>query len=184
MADLTLLGICGSLRAKSTNNLLMHEAARHFGPAKFIEGNIRFPLFDADDQEATGIPAEVQALADQIALADAVIVAGPEYNKGISGSLKNALDWISRTEGNPWRDKPVAVMSAAAGGQGGARSQEMLRWCLNPFRPRVLPGPEMMVPQTAQQWDDDGRLTNERGIKVLEELMGLLRDEALRARQG
>jgi chromate reductase len=70
-----------------------------------------------------GIPAEVQELADQIAAADAVIIAGPEYNKALSGVLKNALDWVSRTKGNPWRDKPVAIMSATGGRAGGERTQ-------------------------------------------------------------
>ena len=92
MTDLTLVGICGSLRTKSTNRLLMHEAARRFAPATFIDGDIRFPLFDQDIQDNDGIPAEVQLLSDQIKAADAVIVITPEYNKGISGALKNALD--------------------------------------------------------------------------------------------
>ncbi|MFZ7090853.1 NADPH-dependent FMN reductase [Primorskyibacter sp. 2E233] len=182
MSELKLVGISGSLRKASTNRLLLQEAARRFGEASFVEGNIRFPLFDQDLQEENGIPPEVQALADQIAEADAVIVASPEYNKGITGALKNALDWISRTEGNPWRDKPVAIVSAAAGRAGGERSQNMARLVLSPFRPRLLTGPEVTVAQTAQQWDDQGRLTNELGIKLLDELMGELRREALRMR--
>ncbi|WGW04398.1 NADPH-dependent FMN reductase [Tropicibacter oceani] len=182
MSGMTLLGISGSLRKASTNRLLLQEAARRFGEAKFIEADIRFPLFDEDLQDAEGIPEPVQRLADQIAKADAVIVASPEYNKGISGALKNALDWVSRTEGNPWRDKPVAVVSAAAGRAGGERSQNMARLALTPFRPRLLTGPEVMIAQTSQQWDDQGRLTNEFGIKLLDELMAELRAEAVRMR--
>ncbi|MDJ0821388.1 MAG: NAD(P)H-dependent oxidoreductase [Paracoccaceae bacterium] len=175
MTDLTLVGICGSLRANSTNRLLMQEAARRFAPATFIDADIRFPLFDEDIQDSDGIPAEVQLLSDQIKAADAVIVVTPEYNKGISGALKNALDWISRTGGGPWRGKPVAIMSAAAGRAGGERAQNMARLCLNPFRPHVLPGPEVMIAQTGDQWDADGRLTNEFGAKLLQELMDDLR---------
>ncbi len=179
MTALKLVGLCGSLRAQSTNRLLMLEAARRFGEAEFSDANIRFPLFDDDLQTAEGIPPEVQTLADQIAAADAVIVATPEYNKGISGVLKNALDWVSRTEGTPWRDTPVALMSAAAGRAGGERAQNMARLCLNPFQPRVLPGPEVMIAATGSQWDEDGRLTNERGIQMLDGLMQKLREEAL-----
>ncbi|KUF10647.1 NADPH-dependent FMN reductase [Pseudoponticoccus marisrubri] len=184
MSDLTLLGICGALRAASTNRLLMMEAVRRFGPADFIDADIRFPLFDQDLEDDPGIPGPVTTLARQIAKADAVVIATPEYNKGIPGVLKNALDWISRTEGNPWRDKPVALVSAAAGRAGGERSQNMARLCLNPFRPRLLPGPEVFIGQTGQQWDADGRLTNERSAKLLDELMGDLRSiaEAARAR--
>lgn len=182
MSDLTLLGISGSLRAASTNRLLLREAARHFEPARFIEANIRFPLFDQDLEDAEGIPDPVQTLADQIAQADAIVVASPEYNKGMTGVLKNAFDWVSRTKGNPWRDKPVAIVSAAGGRAGGERSQSMTRLALNPFRPHVIPGPEVLVAQTSKQWDDAGRLTDEFAEKLLKELMAELRAAvALRA---
>ena len=69
----------------------------------------------------------------------------------------------------------MAVLSAAAGRAGGERAQNMARLCLNPFRPHVLPGPEVMIAQTGDQWDADGRLTNEFGAKLLQELMDDLR---------
>jgi chromate reductase len=106
----------------------------------------------------------VQILADQIAVADAVIVVGPEYNKALSGVLKNALDWVSRTQGNPWRDKPVAILSATAGRSGGERTQNSMRLCMMPFRARVLPGPEVLIGGASKEFDEDGRLTNERNI--------------------
>ena len=114
MADPVLLILSGSLRKEATNRKLAHEAARLFGPAEVVEGDLNLPLYDGDVEAASGIPADVQMLADQIARADAVVISTPEYNKGPSGVLKNALDWVSRTEGTPWQDKPVAVMSAAA----------------------------------------------------------------------
>ena len=104
MADPVLLIISGSLRKEATNRKLAREAARLFGPAEVIEGELNLPLYDGDAEEADGIPTAVQALADQIARADAVVISTPEYNKGPSGVLKNALDWVSRTEGNPWAD--------------------------------------------------------------------------------
>ncbi len=184
MAELKLVGLCGSLRKASTNRLLMLEAARRFGDAEFVEGDLRLPLYDGDLEADSGIPAEVQALADQIAAADAVIVATPEYNKGISGVLKNALDWVSRTKGAPWANKPVALMSAAAGRAGGERTQNMARLCLTPFRPLLITGPEVMVAATAQQWDDQGRLINELNAKALDELMQVLRRHALAQHSG
>lgn len=180
MTDMTLIGLCGSLRADSSNRKLMFEAARLFAPANFTEADLRFPLLDEDLQAAEGIPPAVQAVADGIAAADAVLVVTPEYNKGISGVLKNALDWISRVEGNPWRDKPVALMSCAAGRAGGERAQNMARLCLNPFRPRLVTGPEVTVAQGRTQFDENGRLTDERGRKFLQELMDELRQEAER----
>jgi chromate reductase len=100
-----------------------------------------------------------------------VIIATPEYNKALSGVLKNALDWISRTKGAPWRDKPVAIMSAAAGRAGGERAQSSLRLCLIPFRPLVLAGPEILVASSATAFAADGLLTNPVTITVLQELM-------------
>lgn len=177
MSSGRLLGICGSLRAGSFNRKLMHEAVAIFDPAEFAEGDLRLPLYDGDLEEFQGIPDAVQLLADAIAAADAVIIAGPEYNKGLSGVLKNALDWVSRTKGAPWRDKPVAIMSAAGGRAGGERTQMTLRHCLVPFRPRLLSGPEVLVGAAPGQFDG-ARLTNEINRKALEELMAELRRAA------
>jgi len=174
-----LVGICGALRAESSNRKLMHEAARLYG-GDFLEADIRFPLYDNDLEDHDGIPAVVQSLADQIAAAEAVIIAAPEYNQSLSGVLKNALDWVSRTRGAPWRDKPVALLSSAAGRAGGARAQYALRLAMNPFRPRLLTGPEVLVADGRNQFDPDGRLTNERNLNSLTELMDALRAEARR----
>lgn len=178
MSSGQLLGLCGSLRKDSVNGMLMRQAAKAFDPAEFLEADLRLPLYDGDLEEADGVPASVQALSDQIAAADAVLVVTPEYNQNLSGVLKNALDWVSRTKGGPWKDKPVAVMSAAAGRTGGARAQYSLRLCLLPFRPRVLAGPEVLVAAGADQFDAEGRLTNAQNAIALTELMAALRAEA------
>ena len=184
MSDPVLLGLCGALRRGSTNRKLMHEAARRFGPARFVEGDLRLPLYDGDLEDAEGIPDAVQRLAEQVRAADAVVIACPEYNKALPGVMKNALDWLSRVKGGVWRDKPVAIMSAAAGRAGGERSQFSLRLCLNAFRPVVLPGPEVMVADSANAFDADGRLTSEQTLKLLDELMGDLRRAAVDRRDA
>lgn len=171
----TLLGISGSLRKASTNTMLMRNAAEIFGPDEFIEADINLPLYNGDLEEAEGIPASVQKLADQIAATDAVIIATPEYNKAISGALKNALDWVSRTKGGPWKGKPVAIMSAAAGRAGGERSQFSLRLAMMAFRPRLLQGPEVLLANSSKEFDENGKLTGELYIKSLTELMDELR---------
>ncbi len=179
---LTLLGLCGALRSGSTNRMLLNEAKRAFAPSRYTEGSLRLPLYDGDLEETSGIPDEVQTLADQIAAADAIVIATPEYNKNLPGVLKNALDWISRTKGAPFRDKPVAIVSAAAGRAGGERSQFSLRHCLTPFRPHVLPGPEVFIAHSGTAFDEDGRLTDPRSQQALSDLMDLLRAEAIRPR--
>ncbi|MBM3611794.1 MAG: NAD(P)H-dependent oxidoreductase [Alphaproteobacteria bacterium] len=159
--SLRLFGLCGSLRTGSRNRALMAEARRAFGPCDWSEGDLRLPLYDGD-LEAQGIP-------------DAVVVVTPEYNKAISGVLKNALDWVSRVKSPVWRDKPVAIMSATAGRSGGERAQSSLRDCLVPFRPHIVPGPEVLVADAANAFDAEGRLNQPRAEAALSDLMTLLR---------
>ncbi|MDK3016618.1 NADPH-dependent FMN reductase [Pseudodonghicola flavimaris] len=177
MSDPTLLGLSGALRRLSTNRMLTREAARLFGPAVFVEADLALPLYDGDLEGEAGIPGAVQQLADQIAAADAVVISTPEYNKGPSGVLKNALDWVSRTAANPWADKPVAVMSSAGGRAGGERAQMVLRSFLVPFQPRLITGPELHVADCRNQFDDAGQLISDRYAATLEALMRKLRAE-------
>ncbi|WP_299408302.1 NAD(P)H-dependent oxidoreductase [uncultured Roseobacter sp.] len=177
MAKYTVLGLSGSLRKDSANSKLLREAARLFEDCDFDLADLRFPLYDGDLESDQGVPAAVQKLSDDIADADAVLIATPEYNKGPSGVLKNALDWISRTKAKPWNGKPVAVMSAAAGRAGGERAQMVLRGFMVPFRPRILQGPEIHLANCSAQFDEDGKLTGEMYIRELTALMQALRAE-------
>lgn len=177
MSSGRLLGICGSLRAGSFNRKLLLEAKTAFDPNAFDDADLRLPLYDGDLESDEGIPAAVQKLADQIAQADAVVIASPEYNKSISGVLKNALDWVSRTDGTPWADKPLAIMSATAGRSGGERAQLIMRESLVAFRPRLLTGPEVLVGGAKDQFEGQ-RLVNEINLKALKTLMGELRKAA------
>jgi chromate reductase len=174
-----LLGIPGALRAESTNRKLVREAARLYG-GPYVEADIRMPLFDEDLEIAEGIPPEAQRLFDRIAAAEAVVISSPEYNKSIPGVLKNALDWVSRIKGNPWKDKPLALIGAADGREGGARAGFALRLAMTPFRPRMLTGPEVQVAHSRQAFDADGRLMDERYVKALSTLMEDLRREVRR----
>ena len=180
MTQPTLLGISGALRAASTNAKLLREAARLFGPCTYAQADINFPLYDGDAEARAGIPAAVQTLSEQIAAADAVLISTPEYNKGPSGALKNALDWVSRTEGKPWKDKPVAVMSAAAGRAGGERAQMVLRGFLVAFQPRVLAGPEIHLADSGNQFDEEGQLVSPVYVKDLTALMSALKAQIAR----
>lgn len=175
MSEPTLLCISGSLRQGSCNRRLLREAVRIYGATDAIEADLRLPLFDADLQAAEGIPPVVQTLADQIAAADAVLISTPEYNKNLSGVLKNALDWVSRVEGNPWQDKPVCLMAAAAGRGGGERSMHSLILCMMPFRANLVYGPEVLVAKCGDAFDDDGRLVDAGAEKFLGLLMDKLR---------
>lgn len=177
MSNFTLLGISGSLRQESCNRRLLREAVRAFGEAEYVEADIRFPVFDEDEETAHGIPPAVQKLADEIAAADAVLISTPEYNKNLSGVLKNALDWVSRTKGNPWKDKPVALMAAADGRAGGERAMHSLILCMMPFRAKLIYGPEVFLAGCGDAFDEEGRLHDAGAEKFLGILMRKLRAE-------
>ncbi|MEM9148260.1 MAG: NAD(P)H-dependent oxidoreductase [Pseudomonadota bacterium] len=171
---MNLLGISGSLRRESTNTKLVREAARLFEPTAFELADLNLPLFN-EDVEAEGLPAPVSALMEQIAWADALVISTPEYNKAPPGSLKNALDWVSRKRPMPTRGKPVAVLSAAAGMAGGQRSKSALYLMLIPFGVRFVFDPEINVGASAKKFDQAGRLTDEMAEKLLGELMAALK---------
>ena len=178
MSTLKLLGISGALRQDSTNRMLLKEAARLFEDNTYTEADINLPLYDGDDEDADGVPAAVQTLGQQIADSDAVVISTPEYNKGPSGALKNALDWVSRVEGSPWAGKPVAVMAAAAGRAGGERATMTLRSFMQPFRTRILQGPELHLAASYEAFDENGQLKGKAYVRDLTRLMKDLRELA------
>lgn len=180
MTTPTLLLISGALRRGSTNTRLLHQAAGLYGRAHVTLADLRLPLYDGDLEHEQGIPASVQTLADQIGGADGVIISGPEYNKMISGVLKNALDWISRVRPNPLTDKPVAIMSANAGRTGGETGQYTLRHALVPFRPRLVSGPIVAIAGSPGEFGESDVLENPRYIKGMTDLMAGLRAEIKR----
>lgn len=176
-----LLGISGSLRQDAVNTKLIREAARVYGSESFVEADLNIPLYNGDDEDRDGLPDAVQTLVAQIAEADGIIISTPEYNAAISGVLKNALDWVSRSKPNPWLRKPVAVMSAAAGRAGGVRGQTMLRSCLTPFNVRLVPTSELAIASAASEFDENGQLVTERYQKAVARVMNALRIEIERS---
>ena len=159
MADrqLDTLVICGSLRRGSYNAALarMLPALAPPGlalrPAPSFE---KFPIYNFDLQHSAGFPAEVNAWADAIRAADAVIIVSPEYNWSIPGGLKNAIDWVSRMKEQPFKDKPVLLQSAAPGILGGSRSQYHLRQSLTSVDVILFGRPEVIVAAAAQKFDE------------------------------
>ena len=172
-----LLGISGSLRSNSYNTMLLTEAARLFAPDSYTLADLRLPLFDEDIKAK---PEPVLQLHDEIMMADAVIIATPEYNKNLSGVLKNALDWVSVVKPAAWAHKPVAILSAASGVTGGVRAQYSLRHCMTPFNPRILQAPEVMIGNAPEAFDEIGQLGNARTVNLLSKQMQALRAEVLR----
>lgn len=159
-----VLGFAGSLRKGSLNRALLRAAAELAPPDVTIEtfDLAGIPLYDAD-VEAPGDPTAVAAFKDAVRAADAVLVATPEYNYGVPGVLKNAIDWASRPPGTSVLvGKPAAIMGASPGGFGTARAQLQLRQAFVFTRTLVLPSPEVLVARAAEKFDAEGRLTDEK----------------------
>ena len=174
-----VLGIAGSHRTGSYNSALL-RAARDVAPmgVEFEEFDIReLPFYDGD-VEAAGDPASVTAFKEAIRNADALLIATPEYNRGVPGVLKNAIDWASRPPlASPLTNKPTALMGASTGRGGTARAQEQLRSALEFSRAKVQEQPEVLVPEAYMAFDAEGRLTDESTREDLTELLAALAQE-------
>jgi chromate reductase, NAD(P)H dehydrogenase (quinone) len=173
MADTTLnvICICGSLRKASYNRMVMN-ALPGLAPAglKLSEAPsfAEFPLYNFDVQEAGGIPPAVQKLADAIRAADGVIFNSPEYNFSIPGGLKNAIDWLSRVQNQPFVGKPVALQSAANGALGGGRMQYDLRRAMIFLDAATLNKPEIFIGNCSTRIDaKTGQITDQQTVEFI-----------------
>ena len=181
---LRILTISGSLRKKSYNTAAL-EALRELSPPDFefvfhpLNG---IPMFDQDDYEASGYPAEATALIDAVKAADGIVIASPEFNHAPTGALKNAIDWISRCKPVPLVDKPVAIISAATSPNGGIRGQYALRLILQPLEAQALLMPEVFIGSAKAKYDAGGRLVDEPAREALKAQMAAFRRWILRLR--
>jgi chromate reductase len=157
-----ILGIAGSLREGSYNRSLLRAAREHLPEGvDLVDHDLRALPFYNGDVEATGDPEAVVRFKQAIREADALLIATPEYNRGVPGVLKNAIDWASRPPlASPLTGKPVAIMGASTGRGGTARAQEQLRAALEFSRADVLEQPEVLVPEAFMRFDEQGELVD------------------------
>ncbi len=181
---LNVLGIAGSLREGSYNRALL-QAAQELAPDNMtiaIFDLADIPIYNADD-DGSEKPEPVERLKAAIAEADALLVATPEYNHGIPGVLKNALDWASRpARRSPMAGKPAAIMGAATGRWGTIRAQIHLRAVLRAMNTPVVLSPEVLVQGVREKFDQDGRLVDETTRRFVRELLDNLAELTLRLR--
>jgi chromate reductase len=185
MGKYKILGISGSLRQKSFNSAAL-LAAGELMPAEMALEVVRYdeiPLYNQEIQDR-GIPAAVSKLRDQIAGADGVLIASPEYNYSVSGVLKNAIDWLSRVPNQPFKNKPIAIISATGGPLGGARNQYELRKTLGALEGLVLLRPEIYIGLSPSKFSPELKLTDEPTRKILGEQMLAFRDWITRMNAG
>ncbi|HEX9523080.1 MAG TPA: NAD(P)H-dependent oxidoreductase [Reyranella sp.] len=176
-----LVAFCGSLRKASFNRMALHAFIERVPAGTSVQtveiGD--WPLYDADIQ-AKGFPDKVQAAQKAMLEADGLVLVSPEYNYGISGVMKNAIDWLSRTTPQPFAAKPIGMFGASGGALGTARAQYQLRQTLVFLDGRPVNKPEVMIGGAPERFAD-GKLNHEPTGKLLVDLGAAL---ALAIRQS
>jgi len=157
-----LLGISGSLRRGSYNSSLLRAATGLMPEDSVLEvASIRgIPLYDGD-VEAQGIPAAVSQLKEAVVAAQGVLLVTPEYNNGIPGVFKNAIDWLSRPNTDARRvfgGRPFALIGASPGGFGTNLSQAAWLPVLRTLGTQFWSGGRLQVARAAAVFDDTGNL--------------------------
>jgi chromate reductase len=173
MADqLKILGIAGSLRKASYNRGAL-RAAQQLCPegAKIevfeLDG---IPPFNQDEEKNP--PQKVIEFKQKIRSADAILFVTPEYNYGLPGVLKNAIDWASRPYGdNAWNGKPCALMSAAMSMGGGIRAQYQLRQSFVFLNMDAVVQPEVAINNVGERFDEQSNLKDETSKKLIAQLL-------------
>lgn len=181
-AESKVLAFSGSTRTDSVNKKLVKEAAniaRSLG-AEVTEIDLKelpMPLYDGDLEAAEGMPENTKTLRNLMIQSDVILIATPEYNHSIPAVLKNALDWVSRSEKaerskEAFQGKKFAIMSASPGKGGGAKGLIHLRDILVDQKAVVLPT-QVSIPDAYNAFDDNGSL---KDAKLLESLVKLVQE--------
>jgi chromate reductase len=159
-----LLGLPGSLRRNSYSLAVLGGIQAELGAAAELEiRDLRLPLYDQDEDGPT-TPAIVREFRRAIAESDGVVIATPEFNHGIPGVLKNALDWASRPHGQSVLiGKPVLVISASPAFTGGVRAQAQANETLLAIQARLPAGPQVVIGSIADKISD-GRLVDRASL--------------------
>ncbi len=174
MSQLKILAISGSLREGSYNTALV-RAAQKFAPGdmdiEIYEGLRDIPPYDTD-HDVDPAPVAVADLRRRIIEADGLFIATPEYNYGIPGVLKNAIDWASRPAlDSSLTGKPVAIAGAAPTNFGTVRAQLALRQSFLWTDSKVVGKPELCIFRANERFDEAGNLTDETTVEILHQLL-------------
>jgi chromate reductase len=173
MADpLKILGIAGSLRKASYNRGALRAAQQLCPEGAKIEAFELdgIPPFNQDEEKHP--PQKVIEFKQRIRSADAILFVTPEYNYGLPGVLKNAIDWASRPYGdNAWNGKPCALMSAAMSMGGGIRAQYQLRQSFVFLNMDAVVQPEVAINNVGERFDEQSNLKDETSKKLIAQLL-------------
>lgn len=185
---LRVVGIAGSLRAASFNRALL-RTAQELAPAGLrieVAEVDDLPLFNADlEADGAPAPAPVARLRAAVRAADGLLLVTPEYNHGVPGVLKNAIDWLSQPlRGNVLEGRPTAIMGASTGLAGTARAQTQLRQSFVLTDTPVMLQPEVLIGRAHERFDSSGRLTDEVTRQFVAGFLGRFADWLVRHRSA
>ncbi len=171
-----IVTFAGALRRNSIGKHLIHQAAgilhhEHGVTARFLDlRDYPFPVYDADIEESSGIPPSILALGKEIAAADALVIAAPEYNGGISSVLKTLIDWLSRLKPMPLTGKFLLLVGASPSGSGGIAGLWHTRVPFEALGVHVFPY-MVAVPRSGDAFNGDGKLVDEKARRKLQEVL-------------
>jgi chromate reductase len=162
-----IVGVAGSLRTGSFNAALLRAAAGLMPAGTSLEiATIKgIPLYDGDVEANEGIPQAVAALKDQIAAADGLLLATPEYNNGMPGVFKNAIDWLSRPPADIPRvfgSRPVAIIGASPGNFGTILAQNAWLPVIRTLGMQPWFGGRLLVSRAGSVFNDAGEMVDEK----------------------
>jgi chromate reductase, NAD(P)H dehydrogenase (quinone) len=172
----TIIGLSGSLRRGSFNTALLRAAAALMPPDASLDLRTLhgIPLYDADVETAEGIPASVVTLKEAMVSAHGVLLVTPEYNNGIPGVFKNAIDWLSRPDSDIKRifgNKPITLIGASPGGFGTTLSQAAWLPVLRYLGTHPWFGSRLLVSRAHQVFDEQGALQDSRVREQLQQFL-------------
>jgi chromate reductase, NAD(P)H dehydrogenase (quinone) len=181
--SISLLGISGSLRAHSYNSGALRAVSSVLpeGMLFAMASLVDLPFYNAD-VEQRGFPLPVERFRSEVAAADALIFAVPEYNFSVSGVLKNALEWLSRPPNPPAHGKPCAMLGASVSPLGTARGQFHLRHVCVSLSLIPVNAPHVDIANARTKFDAEDRLTDQASIDLIRQLMVELQSLTLRLR--
>ena len=184
-SSVKLLGISGSLRAQSYNSGALQAVASLLpsGMTFSIVSLDDLPFYNAD-VEQRGFPVAVDNLRKQVAAADALIFAVPEYNFSVSGVLKNALEWLSRPPNSPTNGKPCAILGATVSPLGTARGQFHFRHVCVSLNMIAVNAPHVDITSAKSKFDAESKLTDQPSLDLIRQLLDELHKLTIRLRSA
>ena len=181
--QISVFGIAGSLRQDSYNKTALRAAVELAPAGMVIETFDLTPIQPYnEDVKQQGFPPPEQEFREKIRTADALLIVTPEYNRGVPGVLKNAIDWASRPPDQPFDGKPTAIFGASPGMVGTAVAQYELRRYLGVLNALVMNTPSVMIGQAGQKFDEQGRLTDQPTREIIGKLLTALAEWTRRCR--